>query len=259
MSSALSDYVIAASITLSNVTLLSFAWRQRSRHNLAFFLAYVFFETINYPLLFVLQMLWLHHLIPLWWYGWPYFISLFVECALQVAVVYQLFHELFKPYQVLPERAFRVFLAGCAAILIVCTIVAFSQPAHFSTRGAALSVDMLLSFNLLQCVTCFFIVAFASSLGLPMRHIIVGIALGLALTSLGTLAIMAITARLGQSSYRVIYHIPDLVYLCSALIWIDYFRRAESVRLIPHPQMLGLLQKMKRILDSIFSFATSRP
>ena len=253
------NYLIWIAVFTCSLTASILIWRQHSLVYLRFFVAYTFFECIDYALSLILYELSAIRALPQSWYVGCFWVLLFLEYALQVGVIYQLFHTLLKSYKILPDRAFHVFVAGCVAIVMISTIIVMREPTSFSAKLATIGVDIMLSFNLLGCAACFFIVAFASALGLPRRHFIVGIALGIGLINLGVLVTLAIASRYGMNSYGAIKHMPELIYLCSTLIWIDYFRRNELERVPLHPQMLGALQKLKRALDFVFTFAVNKP
>jgi hypothetical protein len=246
------DYSIWAILIACNFILATLIWRERRRLHLSFFVIYAIFQLAQSITLLVVTRLVLIHLLSETWYTGLFFFQLSADYVLQLGILYQLFYALLSPYKALPDRAFQVFLAGCGTLVMAIALLVLLKPAHFENhRGASIIVDIMLSFNLLQCTGCFFVVAFASSLGLPLRHYIVGIALGLGVSNLGILALTAIANKLGLNSSKLVHNLPDLLYICSVLIWIEYFRHTESVRTALHPKMLEVLQRLKRALDRI--------
>src|SRR5579872_2307866 len=131
MSSHTVDYSVSLAIIGCNFALLSMVWKRRLQFSIPLFIAYVLFETIQSVLfLILLSLTFVTHVIPRPWYDSIYFVLLFLEYVLQLGVLYQLFHELFRPHKVLPDRAFQVFLFGCIALLVASGLVAMAQPEH---------------------------------------------------------------------------------------------------------------------------------
>ncbi len=252
------DYSIWIAINVCHCILLLLLWRSRSRPNISFFTAFIVFKTAQSVIFITVFHLVMHHLTKPIWYARAFTVLLIPDYFLQLGTLYQLYYRLLKQHKVLPRRAFYVFLMGCVLILSVSAIISMQQPASLSTRIASIFTDFSRSINLLQCAGYFFVVAFASSLGLPARHSIVGIALGMGISRLGDLALAAIVSQWGLSVYLSIRYLPDLTYLCSTLIWIDYLRREESAVIALHPGMLAILQKLQQHVDRFFSRRQNR-
>jgi len=246
------DYSLWITINVCNCILLTLLRRGSSWRYISFFTFYVIFEMAQSIILVCVLQGVIHHLVAFSWYTRTYTTFLVPEYFLQLGTLYQLYYRLLKPQKVLPERAFYVFLSGCVLILIICAIIALQGPASLSTHVASIFVDFSRSINLMQCAGYFFVVAFASSLGLPGRHFIVGVALGMGISRLGDLALAAIVAQWGAEIYHFVRYLPYLTYLCSVLIWIDYFRREQAASLALNPSMLAALQKLQEQVDRVF-------
>src|SRR5579883_40545 len=252
MSFTIIDWFLWIVSNICSCILLFLLHKGHARRDISFFRVYVLFELVQSIVFGSMVLGIVHHVFALLWYRRIYLAFLIPEYVLQLGILYQLYDRLLKSHKVLPERAFYVFLSGCVLILIICAIITLQKPASLSTHVASIFVDFSRSINLMQCAGYFFVVAFSSSLGLPDRHFIVGIALGMGIYRLGELVLAALVAQWDVYVYHYIRYLPDLTYVCSTLIWIDYFRREQSATFALHPSMLALLQRIQQQTDRFF-------
>ncbi len=189
--------------------------RRKLDKEFPFFFKYLIFQTATNLLLFALSGNYRAYFYAYWSFQ-------AVTAALEFAIIYEIFGQLFRPYPYLRDFA-RVLLRWIGSLLLlVAVLFALSaSPQEVPVLVAVLWMER--SIRLVQCGLLFFLLWFCSYLGITRRHYLFGVALGfgtLAAADLVTIATRMVTGYIGDKAF-------NLVLMGAAdwavAIWLTYF------------------------------------
>ena len=156
-----------------------------------------------------------------------YWITEVMSLFLGLAVVFEVFTHLFKPYPGLRKLATLVFQCAVVFLLILGVIVIYKQPVgeHYRIGAALLSMEQ--AARILETGLLLFLFLFASAFGLHWRQYVFGIALGLGI--LVSVELVAVTMRLqfGFAANNIFNIVRTVSFSSSLFIWIAYILAPE--------------------------------
>ena len=160
-----------------------------------------------------------------------YFVAYWVKEAiglsLGLAVVYEVFSHLFRPYPGLRKLAALVFQGAVVLLVILGCIVVYAQPLGEHTRIVAAFYIVEEAARILEVGLLLSLFLFASAFGLHWRQYVFGIAVGLGIFV--TVELVAVTMRVqfGITANPVFNIVRTISFNSSLIIWISYLLAPE--------------------------------
>ena len=217
------DYVLWFAGPLMQLGVLVAMYRRGLHRDYPYFFNYTLLQVVSEPILFVIQ----RHSYAL--YYWGYWVSIALSALISFAVLQEIFHEAFRPYEAL--RDLSVILFRWSALLVLLVGVMWAITAAQSSQVDTITNGILLvqrSVRLMQCGLVFFLLLFSEYLGISRRHVLFGIALGFGIFASVTMLVAAAVAHGTLVPVSVLRHITMAVYDFSVLIWLGYTALAPA-------------------------------
>jgi len=104
-----------------------------------------------------------------------------VAAALLFAVIYEIFSNVFRPYDALRDFAGVMFRWAALVLALVASLQAFSTQVGEGSRVIAGLLMLERSVSVIACGLLLFLILFSKNLGLDWRHQVYGVAIGLGL------------------------------------------------------------------------------
>ena len=104
-----------------------------------------------------------------------------VAAALLFAVIYEVFSNVFRPYDALRDFAGVMFRWAALVLALVASLQAFSTQVGEGSRVIAGLLMLERSVSVIACGLLLFLILFSKNLGLDWRHQVYGVAIGLGL------------------------------------------------------------------------------
>ncbi len=198
--------------------------RRKLDKEFRFFFWYLIFQGTTNLLMFALMSHYREYFYAYWFVQAP------VSTLLELAIIYEIFGQLFRPYPHLRDFAGVLFRWAGSVLVLVAVLLALNA----SGSEAPVVVGVLWagrSARLVQCGLVFFLLWFCSYLGITRRHYLFGVALGfgtIASTELAALAARTMTGYIGDRGFNVaVLAAADF----AAVIWLIYLRaRAPAAK-----------------------------
>jgi hypothetical protein len=211
------DYVLWCAGPVLQFGVLVAMYRRGLHREYPYFFNYTVLQVISDPLLFVVAR------YSYTMYYWGYYVSVALSALVSFAVIQEIFHDAFRPYEAL--RDLSVILFRWSALLLLLIGVMWYITAAKSSHVDTLTSGIILvqrSVRMMQCGLVFFLVLFSEYLGISRRHVLFGIALGFGLFASIN---MLYTTAVSHGSFvpvQVLRPINSAVYVVSVLIWLGY-------------------------------------
>jgi hypothetical protein len=200
--------------------------RRGTRRQFPFFFSYVIFQIISFAVQF-----YVYHRHPQQ-YFYVYWPLAALSIGIAFTVIYEVFRELFGPFEALRDFGNVLFRWAVLVLLAIAVLMAMTAaPASQGSRAFALVISLERSVRAMQCGMVLLMVLCAPRLGLRYAQRVFGIALGFGLIAACDLIGVAIVARIGLSADRFNSLVHMSVYNLAALLWTGYFLAPEPGRL----------------------------
>lgn len=224
--------------------------RRRLVSEFPIFLAYTAFQVILGTVLFALdhdpgispEQYWTAH--------WGF---LAISIALRFAVIYEIFANVFRPYEALAQLS-RVLLRWSGALLIlIAVLVTAHAPSSDGPRIASAVHVVELGVNIIQSGLVLFLFMFSSYFRVSWKSYVFGIAAGIGLFSIVTLARQAIGVATGLAAGSYVLDFVSMAaYHCSVVIWLVYLLLPQSqgraVATMPNHNLEEWNHELQRLL-----------
>lgn len=219
---------IALQILLTAVLLAKRTWR-----NYPFFAAYIFFNLFETAA--TISVYRVHAA-----YFYSFWICEAIGIVLGLAVVREIFTNIFSPHAALRKLATLIFrVAVVALILLACgAIYERSGNARSIANGIILATEAT---RIIELGLIMFLFLSSSAFGLHWRQNEFGIALGLGTCAAVELVNVTLMPHLSPAAAQVLSLVRSLSFNCSLLIWLGYLlvpERATSSGEIPKQAQL---------------------
>ena len=211
------DYVLWCAGTLMQLGVLVAMYRRGLHREYPYFFNYTVLQVLSEPILFVIQ----RHSYSM--YYWGYYVSMALSALISFAVLQEIFHDAFRPYEALRDLSVILFRWSALVVLLVGVMWAIS--AAQSSRLDNLTGGILLvqrSVRLMQCGLVFFLLLFSEYLGISRRHVLFGIALGFGIFASVSMLVAAAVSHGTFVHVSVLRQINNAAYDFSVLIWLGY-------------------------------------
>jgi hypothetical protein len=217
------DYVLWFGGTLMQLGVLVAMYRRGLHRDYPFFFNYTVLQVLSEPVLFVIQ----RHSYTL--YYWGYWSSIALSALVSFAVLQEIFHDAFRPYEAL--RDLSVILFRWSALVVLLVGVMWAITAAQSSRLDAITGGILLaqrSIRLMQCGLVFFLLLFSEYLGISRRHLVFGIALGFGIFASVSMLFAAAASHGTFVHASVLRQINSAAYAIAVMIWLGYTALAPA-------------------------------
>jgi len=212
------DYILWCAGPLMQLGVLVAMYRRGLHRDYPYFFNYALLQVVSDPVLFVIQ----RHSYTL--YYWSYWVSTALSALLSFAVLQEIFHDAFRPYEALRDLGVILFRWSTLVVLLVGVMWAMtaarSSQLDLFTNGIFL---VQRSVCLMQCGLVFFLLLFGKYLGISRRHVLFGIALGFGIfASVSMLVAAAASSHATFVLASVLSQIESAAYDFAVIIWLGY-------------------------------------
>ena len=214
---SLLDYVFWCAAPILQFGVLVAMYRRGLHREYPYFFNYTVLQVLNEPVLFVFQ----RYSYPM--YYWGYYVSVALSALISFAVLQEIFHEAFRPYEAL--RDLSVILFRWSALLVLLFGVMWATTKTESSQVDTITNGILVvqrSVRLMQCGLVFFLLLFSEYLGISRRHVLFGIALGFGIFASVSMLMLAAVSHGTFVRVSILRQINSAAYVIAALIWLGY-------------------------------------
>jgi hypothetical protein len=211
------DYVLWCAGPFMQIGVLVAMYRRGLHRDYPYFFNYTLLQVLSEPILFVVQ----RHSYSV--YYWGYWVSVALSALVSFAVLQEIFHDAFRPYEAL--RDLSVILFRWSALVVLLVAVMWAIAAAHSSQVDAITNSILLiqrGVRLMQCGLVFFLLLFSEYLGISRRHVLFGIALGFGIFASVNMLWAAAVAHGTFVHVSVLRQISMAAYDFCVLIWLGY-------------------------------------
>ena len=211
------DYVLWGGGTLMQLGVLAAMYRRGLHRDYPYFFNYTVLQVLSEPILFVIQ----RHSYPL--YYWGYYVSVALSALISFAVLQEIFHEAFRPYEALRDLSVILFRWSALVVLLVGVMWAISA-AHSDQHDTITNGILLIqrSVRLMQCGLVFFLLLFSEYLGISRRHVLFGISLGFGIFASVNMLFAAAASHGTFVHLSILREVNMAVYDIAIVIWLGY-------------------------------------
>lgn len=217
------DYVLWFGGTLMQLGVLVAMYRRGLHRDYPYFFNYTLLQVLSEPILFVIQ----RHSYSM--YYWGYYVSVALSALVSFAVLQEIFHDAFRPYEALRDLSVILFRWSALVVLLVGVMWAITA-AHTSQVDGITSAILLAqrSVRLMQCGLVFFLLLFSEYLGISRRHVLFGIALGFGIFASVNMLFTAAASHATLVHVSVLRQINSAGYTVAVMIWLGYTALAPA-------------------------------
>src|SRR5271169_1794257 len=161
MQLSLLDYVFWCAAPILQFGVLVAMYRRGLHREYPYFFNYTVLQVLSEPILFGFQR------YSYSMYYWGYYVSVALSALISFAVLQEIFHDAFRPYEALRDLSVILFRWSALVVLLVAVMWAITTP-HKSDDGAIITTILLAdrSVRLMQCGLVFFLLLFSEYLGI---------------------------------------------------------------------------------------------
>jgi hypothetical protein len=222
-------YVLWVAPALSFSVLAYIMVKRKQRTRFPYFFSYAVFQVIAFAIQFSTYQSSNRY---------AYFIAYWTLAALSVglgfAVIYEVFTEIFRPFEGLRDLGAVLFRWAAAVLVVAAALMVLVGPAAEATTHSKILLSCVValerSVRVMQCGLVLLMILCTPYLGLHWRHRIFGIGAGFGLLAATDLIAVAVLSRVGYSA-QMFYNLAHMAaFNTAALIWTVYFLRPEPAR-----------------------------
>jgi hypothetical protein len=213
----LTDYVLWCAGPVLQFGVLVAMYRRGLHRDYPYFFNYTILQVIGEPILFLVE----RHSYTL--YYWGYYISVALSALVSFAVLQEIFHDAFRPYEALRDLGVILFRWSALLVLLIGVIMAITAtPSDRVDTITGTIFQIQRSVRMTQCGLVFFLLLFSEYLGISRRHVLFGIALGFGLFAAINILYLTAVAHGTFVPGWVLRQINSAAYIVSVLIWLGY-------------------------------------
>lgn len=254
---SLSFAVIVGTTAVSAPLQLAIAvamWRRRLFRRMPWFFAYTLWVMTwsLVMLFFYLRVRVDRSVMPAYYYtGWT---NEVIGVGLGFAVVYEVFSQVFQPYETVRRLGPALFRwCGVGLLLLGSAASLLSSPDQtFKLTAGILIVERTV--RLVEVGLLVLVLIACQYLGISWKRDVLGVALGLGMYAGTSMVCLALQAQNGLVAYYALGMVSGTAYTCSVMIWAAYLvlpqRNAEPVRVeIESPEVEQWNQALSHLLQ----------
>jgi hypothetical protein len=213
---------IAPVVIFTVLTVIMVKKNQRKRF--PFFFAYCVFQVPA----FVIQFTTYHMSQISYFYAW-WTLSV-LSIGISFAVIYEIFTEVFRPFDGLRDLGAALFRWAAAVLVIAAVMMSISGPSAPGPVALRAIVSLERSVRVMQCGLVLLMIVCSPYLGLRYRHRVFGIGAGFGILAALDLIAVAVLGRLGFAAQDFFTLGRMAAFNFAALMWGVYFLRPEPAR-----------------------------
>jgi hypothetical protein len=209
------DYLLWGTIAVLQLVLLAFAWRQKLRRHLPWYVTLLgYFSAKSLALMTVVQLCSYNT------YLYVYYAGMAIEIPILIMVVYDFFRIVFEPRSTLPAGTLPKISLAVVCVILTGVVAAIWQPIH--------SIDSLLAFlrtahrttEFVVCCSLWCVVIFAFVVGIPWTKRVAGIASGFLFYLTAQTVIAWLAGYASQPWVSVLNRVSSVSYLVGLVFWV---------------------------------------
>jgi hypothetical protein len=245
------DWMLVAATSLGNTALLAVLIIRRRWRDFPVFTAYMGFETVLSPVLFVLVQLGFRS-----WYVRVYWSQALIDFALQLGIAFEIARIVLRPTGTWVRDARKQFIFwGAAGILFAATLPWLVSPPATTLLGR-LMVRGYLFTSLVFCELIAVVTRTSKSLGLGWRNHVMALGNGWTAWAVVAILVDGLHSYYGAQRYfGELEHVRMFAYLAALGYWTVQFWLEEPTRQPISPQLrayiLAMHQRIKNDLDTL--------
>jgi hypothetical protein len=217
-------YALWVSPVILQAGLIVIMLRKNLRRDFPLFFSYLVFHLASFSLQFTL-----YHL-SYSGYFYSYWTMSIIGSVLGLAVMHEVFSNIFKAYDSLQDLAMVLFRWAAVVLVLVAIVMGASSGHVEGSRLLSTILALERSVRVMQCSMVLFLLLFASHLGLTSRHHVFGIALGFGVYAAVDLTIATLRAAFGDMAFAQLSLLGSTAYLAAVGLWVYHLRRPEPER-----------------------------
>jgi uncharacterized membrane protein YhaH (DUF805 family) len=237
--------IIWLSGPLMEALLLMQAQRRRLWHLCPVFFAYTAFQIVKFGVLFSLRASSQAYFVAYW-------IGELVDVGLVVAVLYQLFSQLFSGYEALRRLQDALFRWSAAVCILVAVVAAASVPGSEASQLKQGLLAFALGAAVLKAGLIIFLMIVSSALALRWGHYAFAVLVGMGVYNSVDIVTTAVRLQVGAAAAVPYGLIKAGAYTCALLVWVWYFfskeHSPERLRSIPQNDLVSWNEALMQLL-----------
>lgn len=182
-------------------------------------------------------------------YGLVKWLAYVPQLAILIAVVLEVFHLLFHPFEALPGKAVAHFIEATGAVGVFAVGFAIchpgAQPSAWMTFATAM--DQVVSWVL--CAIFILVALFSTYFGIHWRHRVYGIGFGFLLYLSTDVAVTTAVSQFRLSPVNRLWLLDMLAFLLACVIWTYYFWRPEARRSLASVEQIEEIRALLRVFS----------
>lgn len=232
------------------VLTLAIVWkmaRSESRRTFPFFFKYAIFQISTWILLSFLEPF-----VTRLQYIYAYTAVGIVGAGFAFAAIYEIFGNVFRPYDALRDFAAVMFRWAGLVLLLVAIIQALSTKANQASQMMQALLIAQRSFSIIACGLLLFLLLFSKNLGLSWKSRAFGIAVGFGLCAGIDLVLWTLRLQFGTEWTSTLNWCRSISINLSILIWGYYIFSPERARQTAEafaPKLI--LERWNQVLRSV--------
>jgi hypothetical protein len=181
-----------------------------------------------------------------------YWAGQLIDTALVVAVLYELFSQLFSGYQALRRLQDGLFRWSAAVCILIAVVLAAAVPGNDVSRVMAGLLAFALGAAILKAGLVMLVMIISSALALRWGHYAFAVLVGMGLYNSIDLATTAVRMQVGGAATVPYGLIKAAAYECALVVWVAFFysreRSPERLRSIPKNDLVSWNEALLQLL-----------
>lgn len=199
--------------------------RRNLRKQFPFFFSYAVYQVIGFLVQFVV-----YHKLPSQ-YFYAYWTMATISVLLGLSVIYELFVEVFRPFEGLRDLGIVLFRWAAAVLVVAAALMTLAGSSANGSWVLNSVVSLERSVRVMQCGLVLLMILCAPFLGLLWRHRVFGIAAGFGILAAIDLFAVAVLGHFGRFQAGTFYTLSRMfAYNCAVMLWSGYLLRPEPAR-----------------------------
>ncbi len=218
------QYVLWIGPVVLQLLLLAVMLRRRLRQEFPIFFSYTIFQFIAT----VLRLILFHQSYTA--YVYAYWASGAISVALGLAIIYEVFDHVFRPFMALRGMGSLIFRWAVLVLLLAAFVMAATGPAVRPSLIFSVILTLERSIRIMQCGLLFLLLLFATRLGLSWRNHTFGMTLGFGIFAAVELVVVTIVGVFGPQTNPGFLLARSASYVAAVSIWTIYMVLPEPAR-----------------------------
>lgn len=218
-------YILWIAPVALQVCLAAIMVRRKLRERFPIFFAYTLFQVLAFPIKFYTYHTNQFH------YFYAYWVTGALSVGLGFAVIYEIFREVFRPFEGLRDLGLVLFRWAAFVLVLTAVLMAATSPALANHRILTVILTLERSVRVMQCGLVMLMLLCSAHVGLTWRHQVFGIALGFGLFAAVEVVVITVLGSFGQSVSAMVSLGKSAAYNVSVLLWVRYLAAPEPARL----------------------------